>query len=212
MLTSFGCNIKGRGLVGEFVRLRFSEQLDLIADDLDPEFWTPESILVGRSYGGYLLLHALAELTKVIPAIKLVLVGTGVDFDKTRALAHRLGLDEQVMFLGFRRDVPEILPIADVGVSTSRHEGLGLGVAEQMMCGVPVVASLDKGHAELVDHESNGYLYRQGDRDDFCGRILALQRHFELRQELGSRACRSMEKFHLDMSLEAMSRIYENYL
>ncbi|MFP4349097.1 MAG: alpha/beta fold hydrolase [Desulfococcaceae bacterium] len=49
-------------MVGEFVRLRFSEQLDLIADDLDSGFRTPESILVGKSYGGYLLLHALADL------------------------------------------------------------------------------------------------------------------------------------------------------
>lgn len=158
------------------------------------------------------LLYALAELKKVIPSIKLVLVGTGVDFDKTRALAQRLGLDEQVLFLGFRRDVPEILPAADVGVSTSRHEGLGLGVAEQMICGVPVVASLDKGHAELIDHEANGFLYRQGDRDDFCHRIVELERQPALRQELGERARRSMEKFHLDKSLDAMSRIYQCYL
>ena len=158
------------------------------------------------------LLHALAELKKAIPSVKLVLVGTGGDFDKTRDLASRLRLDEQVMFLGFRRDVPEILPAADVGVSTSRHEGLGLGVAEQMMCGVPVVASLDKGHAELIDHEANGYLYRQGDRDDFCRRIVALEHQPALRQELGERARRSMEKFHLEKSLEAMSRIYQHYL
>ncbi|MGM1051159.1 MAG: glycosyltransferase family 4 protein [Pseudomonadota bacterium] len=157
------------------------------------------------------LLHALAELKKVIPSVKLVLVGTGVDFEKTRTLANRLGLDEQVMFLGFRRDVPEILPVADVGVSTSRHEGLGLGVAEQMMCGVPVVASLDKGHSELIDHEANGFLYRQGERDDFCRRIVALERQPALRQELGERARRNMEKFHLEKSLEAMSRIYQHY-
>jgi len=62
LLTSFGCNIKGRGLVGEFVRIRFAEQLDRIAEDLNSGFRTPESILVGSSYGGYLLLHALADL------------------------------------------------------------------------------------------------------------------------------------------------------
>lgn len=62
LLGSFGCKLEGRGLVGEFIRLRFSEQLEWISEDLDVGFWNPESILVGRSYGGYLILHALAGM------------------------------------------------------------------------------------------------------------------------------------------------------
>jgi pimeloyl-ACP methyl ester carboxylesterase len=55
--------VTGRGLDGAFARLRFGDQLARIADDLTGRHWSAETLLVGRSYGGYLLLHALADLT-----------------------------------------------------------------------------------------------------------------------------------------------------
>ena len=61
-LLRIGLAYAGRPLTGDFEALRFSGQLAVIADDLQPAFWTPEAILIGRSYGGYLLLHTLADL------------------------------------------------------------------------------------------------------------------------------------------------------
>ena len=49
-------------MITDFARLGFSEQLALIQTDLLSGFWHSEAVLVGRSYGAYLLLHALAEM------------------------------------------------------------------------------------------------------------------------------------------------------
>lgn len=61
LLRQEGREVHGRALRGDFARRRFPEQLAEIRKDLAEGFWTAEAVLVGRSYGGYLLLHALAE-------------------------------------------------------------------------------------------------------------------------------------------------------
>ena len=155
------------------------------------------------------LLECMKGLKKAIPNIKLLLAGKGVLMDKMKALARELDINDQVCFLGFRDDVDKLVAIADLGVSTSRHEGLGLGVVEHMMCGIPVVASLDKGHLELVEHGINGFLYKQHDIYDFNRRIHQLFLDQELRRSMGNSARQKAFAYTTEKSLEAMSGIYD---
>ena len=62
LIASTGYAISGREIVSDFARLRFAEQLALIRSDLQPAFWHRDGVLVGRSYGAYLLLHTLADM------------------------------------------------------------------------------------------------------------------------------------------------------
>ncbi len=62
LITKMGYSIHGREMVSDFARLRFAEQLALIRSDLEPAVWHSEAVLIGRSYGAYLLLHALADM------------------------------------------------------------------------------------------------------------------------------------------------------
>ncbi len=73
LLRQEGMEVHGRALRGDFARMRFPEQLAEIRDDLAEGFWTAESVLVGRSYGGYLILHALAEEEAPFPGGVLLL-------------------------------------------------------------------------------------------------------------------------------------------
>ena len=63
LIASRGYAVHGREIISDFARLRFAEQLAEIRSDLQPAWWHAEAILIGHSYGGYLLLHALADLT-----------------------------------------------------------------------------------------------------------------------------------------------------
>jgi glycosyltransferase EpsD len=120
-------------------------------------------------------------------------------------------LNQHIQFLGFRSDVEKFAAIADVGVSSSKHEGLGLGLLEQMMCGVPVVASEDKGHREFVKHGVTGFLYPQGNRDAFVQSVRNLYEDDESRKLMGAAARRKAEEFSLDHSLAKMKGIYAGY-
>ena len=61
-LQTRGCSVVGRETSGEFQRLRFSEQVEVIAEDLRTQFWHPEARVVAHSFGAYLFLHAQASL------------------------------------------------------------------------------------------------------------------------------------------------------
>lgn len=61
-LKTRGLEITGRETIGEFRKLRFQDQLDVISEDLVREFWTKESRVIANSFGAYLFLHAQAQL------------------------------------------------------------------------------------------------------------------------------------------------------
>lgn len=61
-LAARGLEVAGRETVGDFRRLRFSEQVSVITEDLQEYFWRPDSRVVANSYGAYLFLHAQASL------------------------------------------------------------------------------------------------------------------------------------------------------
>lgn len=61
-LESRGYTVVGRETTGQFQRLRFSEQIEVIAEDLTTQFWHHEARVVAHSFGAYLFLHAQASL------------------------------------------------------------------------------------------------------------------------------------------------------
>ena len=64
-------------------------------------------------------------------------------------LAERLGIEEMVDFLGYRNDIETLLKISDVAVASSLREGLPVNIMEAMACGLPVIATDNRGHREL---------------------------------------------------------------
>jgi len=81
-------------------------------------------------------------------AANLVVVGSGADKDHWERHFAKLGLKDRVSFLGFRRDVPDLLRAADALVAPTRYEAYGLGVHEAICCGLPTFVSRDSGVAE----------------------------------------------------------------
>lgn len=61
-LTSRGFQVAGRETRDEFKQLPFQQQIDTVANDLKEHFWSDESLVVVNSFGGYLFLHAQAQL------------------------------------------------------------------------------------------------------------------------------------------------------
>lgn len=57
-LSRRGFVLSGRETIGAFKKLRFSEQVDAVKQDLVERFWKPEARVIANSFGGYLFLHA----------------------------------------------------------------------------------------------------------------------------------------------------------
>jgi glycosyltransferase involved in cell wall biosynthesis len=78
----------------------------------------------------------------------LVVVGTGVELPKWRERAAASGIRDRIRFLGFRSDVPDILPALDGLVHPARYEPYGLAVHEALCRGIPAIVSASAGVAE----------------------------------------------------------------
>ena len=76
-----------------------------------------------------------------------------------RAQIAATGLQETVLLLGTRRDVPDVIAAADIAVCCSDFEGTPLSVMEYMAAGKPVVARNVGGLPELVEHGVHGLLF-----------------------------------------------------
>lgn len=78
----------------------------------------------------------------------LIVVGSGAALPQWRSRAAEAGLSQRIHFLGFRRDVPEVLAACDVLVHPARYEAYGLSVHEALCRRVPAIVSSSAGIAE----------------------------------------------------------------
>ena len=90
------------------------------------------------------------------------MVGAGPEYGTLEKLIGELDLSNTVSMLGFRTDVPELLPIFDVAASSSDFEGSPLAVLEYMEAGLPVVSTRVGGVPDLVEDGVTGLLVDRG--------------------------------------------------
>ena len=96
----------------------------------------------------------------------LLVVGEGAQLPRWQARAEACGLKDGIRFLGFRKDVGEILSACDLVVHPARYEAFGLSPYEALCRGVPVLVSADAGVAELIPPELAGMTLRSPDDAD----------------------------------------------
>lgn len=104
------------------------------------------------------LIEVMERLTKKHDNIHLLLVGPDELNGYYQKIADEKKLSNNVHFLGRREDVPELLTITDVVVSSSLREGLPVNVMEAFAAGKPVVALKCRGMEDLIEDGKNGYV------------------------------------------------------
>ncbi len=120
------------------------------------------------------LINAAMLCKNRIPELKVLLAGNGpLEGDLRNQIANNHA-EEFIRLLGYRKDLENVVPTADVIVSCSHREGLGLNLIEGMLCGKPVVAAENRGHKELVEDGTTGYLFPVGDSYALSERLIAL--------------------------------------
>ncbi len=103
-------------------------------------------------------IEAAAVVAGTFPGVRFLIVGDGGRRQELEAHARRLGLENRVIFTGFRTDVPELLSEAAISVLPSLSEGLSNSLLESMAAGVPVIAANVGGNSEIIEHEGSGLL------------------------------------------------------
>ena len=158
--------------------------------------------------GHRFLIEAVSCIVSEIPRLKLVIAGEGKCRDELSALAEAKGISEKIVFLGVRKDIPQLMKMMDLFVFPSLQEGFPCAVIEAMYMGLPVIASNISGIPEVITSGNNGILVEPGNAQTIGENILTLYRDENLRNRLGREAKAKIESaylpFHYIKRLEAL--------
>ena len=135
---------------------------------MNPEFQElfsfPVVINVARleeQKGQEYLIRSFVRIKKEIPLTKLVILGEGHLEHKLRDLAKGLGLEQDVVFLGWQKNPFKFLAYSKVFVLSSLWEGFPNTLLEAMALGLPVISTdCPSGPNEIIKHGENGFLIR----------------------------------------------------
>ena len=138
---------------------------------------------------GYLeLFQAAVQLTRKFDNVKFLVVGP-VETDRKDAvnldILEELGIEENVIFLGMRKDVPELYSTMDIFVLPSWREGIPRALMEAMAMEVPVVATNIRGCREVVKNGETGLLVPVRNHQALAEAVAILLQDEQKRIEMG---------------------------
>lgn len=125
----------------------------------------------------------LEVMTLLPPNIRLYICGKGELEDKLKTRVKELKLEDKIIFLGFRNDIPELLHTCDIYIMPSFQEGLPRATMEAMAAGKPVIASSIRGNVDLIDEGKGGFLVNPKDINGFVKAIKTLINNKDLQKQ-----------------------------
>ena len=131
-----------------------------------------------------MLLEMLKKVKEKRTDTHLVLVGPDHANGHVQRLAQQMGVADSIVFTLWRSDVGACLRAADIAVASSLREGLALNIVEAMYCGLPVVATDNRGHVPIIRDGENGFLVHVNDNEKMAQRVLEIAQDPALRERL----------------------------
>ena len=161
------------------------------------------------------LLKAFDELVRVFNHVKLLLIGQGLEDDpenseqEIRNFINEKGLSKNILLLGYRCDIPDLLRIMDIFCLTSFKEGLPISLIEAMAAGLPVIGTDVEGIRDVIIPNRNGFLVQIGDAKELKNALHTLIRDESLRQKFGQES-KSLAKgsYSLDICINMYQDLF----
>lgn len=172
-------------------------------------------LFVGMNFevkGLDLLLSAIALLKSEynIDQVKVLVVGKG-NKKKYKAIAHKFGIGDQLIFSGVRNDMERIYQAGDLLVMLSKFDTFGMVVTEAMAASLPVIISDKVGAKDLIIQGDNGFIANREDTDTICSNI-HLMLNKEKRLEMGKKAYQTTLNITWELMLLKVLDVYETLL
>jgi glycosyltransferase involved in cell wall biosynthesis len=176
---------------------------------------TPVLGMLGRFHpvkGQAEMLEIFAKVVRAIPSARLVLVGDGPTRAEIEQKAAAAGLAEKILFLGQRKDIPQLMGCFDVLAIPSRSEGLSIAAMEAMAVGRPVVAFRVGGVGDVVHHGKTGYLVEPGNIEGFADAVVSLLSDAQRRSDFGACAADISQRFDIPGHVGRLVGVYRRLL
>ncbi len=156
------------------------------------------------------LINTLQEFISNHKDVHLLLPGKDSLNGKCQKLVKDLGLETQIHFLGYRKDIPNLLKSSNLALSSANQEGLPVNIMEAMYVGLPIVASNCRGNRDLVFDNKNGFLIELNDAERFNASILIIKTEDETYRRMSLANKELIKPYMLSNVMDDMKNIYFN--
>ena len=153
------------------------------------------------------IIKALALLRD--PNIYYEIYGNGPLKDELQEMIKAYGLERQIFLRGFEIEMEKKLVDADCCIFPSIREGLGLAALEAMACGIPLIASDNRGTREYMQHNINGIVCDPKDVEAFARAIVRIKTNKAFARRITENGLKTVQNFSVDKSTEIMRELYE---
>ncbi|WP_096270445.1 N-acetyl-alpha-D-glucosaminyl L-malate synthase BshA [Paucisalibacillus globulus] len=158
------------------------------------------------------IVHTFNLIREDINA-KLLLVGDGPEYSNTVQLVDKLGLENDVLFLGKQKNISDLLSISDLNLLLSEKESFGLVLLEGMACEVPCIGTNVGGIPEVIVQEETGFVVELGDVEMAAVYAKRLLSDDELLKEFSKNSLRHVkDHFHSSSILKKYISLYKDVL
>lgn len=157
------------------------------------------------------VVKVFEKINQKIPA-KLLLIGDGPERPEVEDLCRRIGIMDQVRFLGKQHAVEELLAIGDLFILPSENESFGLAALEAMACEIPVISTNIGGLPEVNIQGVTGYLCELGDIDDMAAKSLEIISDEANHQKFRAAAVAHAKTFDINAIVPKYEQYYEKII
>lgn len=151
------------------------------------------------------LIQLVPKLKEHIPGLRLWLAGNGPLKDELERLIDDLSLRDSVTLLGYQPEIEKYVRASDVVLTASMREGLPFNVVEAMLTKRPVVASVNRGHRELIDDGRNGFM--TNDMDVYADDIIKLYTDKDLYDSISEAAFEYAQSYTVESVMNEFKNI-----
>ena len=155
------------------------------------------------------MLETIKELKNRNENVKFVICGRGQEEENIKSQIKQLGIEENVLLLGFRKDINRILTASDMFMLASFQEGLTLSVIEAMSFGLPCVVSDVRGNRDLIVDGKGGFVVETENESMFADKIQSLSKNQEMRKQFADFNKEESKKYTIESVKKQLEEIYK---
>ena len=185
-------------------KLEFRKSLGIKDDDIVFSYVAE----LNKNKNQILLLNTINELKKEKENVKLLLVGDGPLHSYYEEIILKEKLQDNVKLLGKRKDINEILSITDIYLASSLREGLPVNIMEAMYKGLPIIATDNRGHRELIIDNKSGIILKN--ESEIEASILKVLNDKSLKTSFIENEEKIIDKYLINNVFKQMKKIYFN--
>lgn len=158
-----------------------------------------------------LLIRSFNEISKTYENVKLVIVGDGEESDNLKNQVKEYGLENKVIFAGYRKDIYNFMNIMDCFVLSSIREGLPMVILEAIAMNKVVISTPVAGVKEIISNDEYGIVLEERNATNMIEAMERIYKNPDKADAMAEKALYKLEKeYGIDSYMNKLQYIYNN--